>query len=89
MSDEIFDNFRFHSCIGIDFALDGRKKFVTRMANTTNNRRQFTASSDNTLIHKTTKCLWRTSEDGNFIEPVFSTDVLTEDECRKAMEDDQ
>jgi hypothetical protein len=81
MNDKLFENFRFHSCIGIDFALDGDKKFVTKVANTDMNRRQFTASGDNTLIHKMTRCLWKTSEDGKYIEPVFPTDVLTADEC--------
>jgi len=84
---DIFDDFVWHSAIGIDLDLDGNKQFATRVANTERSRRMFVASGDNLLIHKTTKALWRFSEDRKSIEPVFSADVLTEDEVREAMEE--
>jgi hypothetical protein len=87
MSRDIFEDFMWHSSIGIDAALDGNKKFVTRLPNNKKARAMFTASSDNTLIHKTTQALWRITPDKGSIEPVFATDVLTEDECREAMEE--
>jgi len=84
---DIFKDFVWHSAIGIDMDLDGNKKFVTRVANTKEARRMFVASGDSLLIHKTTKALWKFSEDNKCIEPVFSADVLTEDEVREAMEE--
>jgi len=40
----------------------------------------FIAASDGLLIHKTTKCLWRISDDKKSIEPVFGSDVLSDEE---------
>ena len=85
--DDIFDGFSWHSAIGIDVDLDGSKKFVTKVANNKSARSMFIVAGKNMLIHKTTKCLWKFSDDGNSIEPVFSTDVLSEDEVREAMEE--
>jgi len=87
MMDDIFDGFVWHSAIGIDVDLDGNKEFVTRVENTRKARAMFVAAGDSLLIHKTTKCLWQFSDDRKSIEPVFSTDVLTEDEVREAMEE--
>jgi len=80
MSDDIFESFHWHSAIGIDAELDGRKKFVTRVPNTRKARSMFTASGSNLLIHKATKALWKVSDDEQTIEPVFSTDVLNEND---------
>lgn len=87
MPKDIFDGFTWHSSIGIDIALNGNKQFVTRLPNTIRARSMFTASSDNMLIHKTTKALWQITDDKASIEPVFATDVLTEDDCRDFMEE--
>lgn len=84
---DIFENFNWHSSIGIDQALYGDKRFVTRMPNTASARNMFADSGENILIHKTTRCLWKISDDKKTIEPVFSNDVLTEDEVRAAMEE--
>jgi len=86
MPRDIFEDFMWHSSIGIDAALDGNKRFVTRLPNTKKARSMFTASSDNTLIHKTTRALWKITDDNNGIEPVFATDVLSEDDCAGVME---
>jgi len=85
MKKDIFEGFSWHSSIGIDCALDGNKRFVTRLPNTRSARSMFIASGNNLLIHKTTKCLWRLSDKKDFIEPVFSNDVLTEEDVTEAM----
>jgi hypothetical protein len=84
MGKDIFDGFLWHSSIGIDDNLDGRKKFVTRIANTPKARSMFIASGDSFLIHRTTRALWKLSDDKKSIEPVFDTDVLGEEEVREA-----
>jgi len=86
MPNDIFEDFSWHSSIGIDVTLEGNKRFITRLPNNKLARNMFTASSDNLMIHKTTKALWRITEDKAAIEPVFATDILTEDECREFME---
>lgn len=78
MSD-IMEGFTWHSAIGVDDALGG-KRFVTRLRRTRNAMGMFVAAGNNFLVHKTTKCLWRFSDDGKHIEPVFSNDVLTEED---------
>ena len=85
MSGDIFEGFCWHSSIGIDSNLEGNKKFVTRMPNNIQARSMFTASGNNLLIHKTTRCLWKLSDDKQTIEPVFSSDVLSVDEVAEAM----
>ena len=85
--DDIFAGFSWHSCIGIDSVFP-RTKFVERLPNTASALRMFVAAGNNLLIHKTTKCLWRLSKDGKSIEPVFGSDILTEDEVIEAMKGD-
>jgi len=46
----------------------------------------FTAAGNNILIHKTTRCLWKISDDKKTIEPVFSSDVLSTEDVKAAME---
>ena len=83
---DIFDNFSWHSSIGIDESLKGNVKFVTRVANNNGAMRHFIASGDNNfLIHKTTRALWKVSEDKKTIEPVFPTDVLTAEQAEELM----
>jgi len=78
---DFFDDFVWHSAIGIDQSVDGHKRFYTRVPNTKNARNMFISTDDSKLlIHRTTQALWRVSEDGQHIEPIFDTDVLTEDE---------
>ena len=85
MNNDVFDGFAWHSSIGIDATLDGNKRFVTRLPLTADSRAMFVAAGNNLLIHKTTRCLWRLSDDKKSIEPVFSSDVLSEDEVKAAM----
>jgi len=88
MIGDIFDQFSWHSSIGIDAAFDEDKKFVTRLPNNDRTRMAFVAvaSGNNMLIHKTTRALWRVSDDSSEIEPVFPVDVLTEDDVSEIME---
>ena len=80
MAKDIFSDFVWHSSIGIDSQISGFKKFHTVLPNNKKARSMFIASKNRLLIHKTTQALWRVSEDGTQIEPVFDTDVLTEEE---------
>jgi hypothetical protein len=91
MKGDIFDKFSWHSSIGIDEALDGSRRFVTRLPNTAATRRHFQAAArgENFLVHKTTKSLWRMSEDKKSIEPLFPTDILSEDQAREIMEENE
>ena len=76
---DILEDFTWHSAIGIDSTIDG-KQFKTRIANSKRAMSMFVAGGKDLLIHKTTRCLWKMSEDKKFIEPVFSNDVLTDDD---------
>jgi len=87
MSENIFDDFNWHSCIGIDCVVGGNKRFVTRLARTKKAMSMFIPAGDNMLVHKTTRCLWSISDDKKCIEPVFGSDVLSEEEVREAMEE--
>lgn len=89
MKGDIFDNFSWHSSIGIDDALGGSRRFVTRLPNTAATRRHFVAaaSGDNFLVHKTTRALWKVSEDDKSIQPLFPTDILSEDQASEIMEE--
>lgn len=87
MSTNIFDDFNWHSCIGIDSVADSGKQFVTKLPATRKAMGMFIKAGDNMLIHKTTRSLWSLSKDKKCIEPVFGSDVLTEEEVREAMEE--
>jgi hypothetical protein len=83
---DIFEGFCWHSSIGIDSTMEGNKRFMTRLPNNRQAQAMFVASGNNLLIHKTTRCLWKLSDDKKTIEPVFSSDVLSVDEVKAAME---
>lgn len=85
-ANDVFEGFNWHSSIGIDSSLDGNKQFVSRLPNTVTARSLFAEAGSNLLIHKTTRCLWKVSDDKKAIEPVFSSDVLTEDEAKLVTE---
>ncbi len=83
-----FSDFRWHSSIGLDLELGGRH-LVSRLANTREARSMFVKASDNRLIHKTTQALWKFSEDGKSIVPEHATDILTDEDCRAVMGEEQ
>ncbi len=76
----VFENFYWHSAIGMDEELNVDENFVVRMANTDENVGNFIKAGDSLLIHKTTQALWKITDDNASIEPVFGSDILTEDE---------
>jgi len=78
--DNVFENFYWHSAIGMDEELNMNKNFAVKMANTEDNIGSFIKAGDSLLIHKTTQALWRITDDKSSIEPVFGSDILTEDE---------
>lgn len=76
--DDIFDNFDWHSVTGFDRVLQGSSsRPVRRLAKTASNMDMFEPAGDGLLIHKTKGALWRLSDDGNAIVPVFDSEVLT------------
>jgi hypothetical protein len=60
----------------MDAELGVSKKSIRRLANTPQVRLSFYTAGENFLIHKSKKALWKVSDDGKSIEPVFSSDVL-------------
>ncbi len=85
MSADIFDSFDWHSSIGIDQALKAPSK-VVKMPWNIRASTMFVAAGNDLLVHKTTKCLWRMSQDKKSIEPVFENDVLSAEDVTEAME---
>ena len=78
---DILEGFSWHSSVGIDDVLGEGKRFVTRIRATKRAMTMFDAAGNDLLIHKTTRCLWKLSDDKTHIEPVFGNDVLSEDEA--------
>lgn len=75
---DIFSNFEWHSSCPLDTEFGVSRNAIRRLANSTKNRMAFLPAGDKFLIHKSKKALWKISEDGNSIVPVFATDVLDE-----------
>ena len=81
---EFFQDFIWHSSIGVDSEVSGNKKFYTKLPNTRKSRSLFVyATGSDLLIHKATQALWKLSDDGKSIVPVFDTDVLTEEDLEE------
>jgi len=80
--EDIFENFSWHS--GFDMNGDNlkKKKTVKKLKASTGALKKFIRANQDSdfLIHRATKALWKFSDDGSCIEPVFEEDVLTEDE---------
>ena len=77
----IFENYSWHSCLEPQRETM-RKKIIRKISASSPEMSRFMRISKDgsSLIHKSTKALWRFSDDGKSIEPVFKDDVLTEDE---------
>jgi hypothetical protein len=86
VNSDIFEGFCWNSCIGIDSNLEGNKTFRTRIPISREAMSHFVASGNNLLIHKTTRCLWKLSDDKKSIVPAFDSDVLSSDEVKSAMD---
>lgn len=74
-----FEDYHWHSSIQLNQNIKG-KKLISKLTNTKQNRNRFlkVASKSDFLIHRSTKALWKFSEDGQSIIPVFDDDILTE-----------
>lgn len=60
---------------------EGRQRLCTSLPNSKKARKMFLATdSGKLLIHKATNALWKVSKDGNRIEPVFESDILSEED---------
>ena len=77
---KIVEEFDWHSGFGITAPLGG-KKIVRSLCASSDNLGKFIRASNksNFLIHKSSKALWRFSDDGKTIEPAFEEDVLTQE----------
>lgn len=75
-----FDDFNWHSSLEINDSIL-RKKKIKKLSASKKNKDKFIriASDSSFLIHKSTKKLWKISDDGGSIEPVFPDDVITEE----------
>ena len=78
--EDFFTDFHWHSAVGIDNSIK-KAKIIDRLPRNKEVLAKFIRERDdsNFLIHKASKALWKFSKDGNYIEPVFSDDILTED----------
>lgn len=77
---DFFEEFQWHSSLELNENVKG-KKIIRKLTASKRNQSHFIriASDSNFLIHKSTKELWKMSDDGSMIEPVFPDDVLTEE----------
>jgi len=85
---DIFEGWDWHSSVGIDNVLSDSKKYVKRLPNVRKAKSMFVMAGRGLLVHKATRALWRVSDDGSSIEPVFDSDVLTEEDIEE-LEDDE
>lgn len=84
MQDFNFNDFSWHSALAPDENIVNNQKIKTLVANT-ENLQSFSLFQPQSklLIHKATKALWRFSEDGETIQPVFAQDILTTKDLEK------
>jgi len=75
-----FDNFSWHSSLEINDNIKN-KKIVRKLTASKNNINKFIriAADSSFLVHKSTKKLWKFSDDGESIVPVFPDDIITEE----------
>lgn len=83
---------QWHSAIGFDIVESSNQRKKIAIANNSDNRSMFEpagypgqiriASTNESipgelLIHRSSRALWRVSDDGESIEPAFSDDIIT------------
>ena len=83
---------QWHSAIGFDIIDENNQKRKASISNNEENRAHFelagypsqvrVASGSRSapgelLIHRSSRALWKISDDGNRIEPAFSDDIIT------------
>ena len=73
-----FDDYKWHSSLELGSGIKG-KKIIRKLTASRSNMSRFIriAGNSNYCIHKATKELWKFSDDGQYIEPVFNEDVIT------------
>lgn len=76
----VFEDYRWHSCAEPRRGIS-EKRIIRSLPVKASIMEKFrrVASDSSFLIHKSSRALWKFSEDGKTIEPVFQDDVLTED----------
>ena len=76
---DIFEDFRWHSSMELNERVPKKKIIRSLVANKENLNKFIRVAKGSFLVHKSTKALWKFSDDQQIIEPVFQDDVLTED----------
>ena len=78
---DFFDDYNWHSSLELGSDIKG-KKIVKRITASRKNTNRFIRIARNSdyCIHKSTKQLWKFSEDGKYIEAVFPDDILVEED---------
>lgn len=77
---EQFSDFTWHSALGIDDVINSKKRFVASLSvDDERVSRLFFAHGKQFMIHKATNALWKKTSE-NTIEPVFGSDVLTNED---------
>lgn len=76
-----FEDYKWHSALELGEGIRG-KRIVRKVTASRQNQSRFIriAKDSDYCIHKATKELWKFSEDGKYIEPVFPDDVITSDQ---------
>lgn len=84
MSDFDFNSFSWHSSIMPDQNMMNNQK-IEKIKASKQNLQCFSLFQPQSklLIHKATKALWKFSEDGKTISPVFAQDILTVKDLEK------
>ena len=81
MATNMFNDYFWHSCLEPKKGIAGKRIIRSIKADSDEMNHFMKISKDGSfLVHKSTKALWKFSDDGKTIEPVFKDDVLTEDE---------
>ena len=78
---DIFNGYGWTSHVEPKRGISG-KKIVKSIEASEKNLAKFTriSSNGNALIHKSTNALWKFSDDKKRIEPLYSDEIITEDE---------
>lgn len=77
---DIFNDYRWHSIMEPTEGISKKRIIHSLPVKAATLARFIRVSKDGSfLIHKSTKALWKFSDDHKRIEPVFKDDVLTED----------
>jgi len=80
---DIIKDFKWHSSTGVTADVVNNKKIVRKIkASDKRQMSKFMRTGKDLLIHRSTKALWKFSDDGETIIPVFEEDMLTEEDLK-------